>query len=371
MGNRYVKMIGYICTWVAGLLLLVFAVPRLLAFFAPIVVGFLLSLIALPLVRFLESKIRIRRKYGSAIIIVVVIALVVLAVYGICMGLIVGVRSFINYVPTLYQGLMEELDIAGERLDELLDRIPAFKDVDLQSLVTSLGEALGEYVTDPNQSVISSIGGFVTSIPDILVSLVVGLLATYYFIADYDKMKVWVKDHTSRNLQERWTRIYNHVWKVIIGYFKAQLKIMMVIYVIVLIGLLLLGVKYAWLIGFGIAFLDMLPVFGTGTVLVPWAIVKVFSGGYRAAVGMLILYVVTLLVHQLIQPKIVGDTVGMNTFLTVIFMFIGYRLRGVLGMIVAIPVGMVIVFLYKEGTFDKLIYCVKELAKGFNEKFTF
>ncbi len=369
MNGKYARMIGYILTWIAGLLLLIFVVPRVLAFFAPFVVGFLLSLIALPLVRFLESRIKIRRKYGSAIIIIGVIALVVLVVYGIGVGLMVGIRSFAEYLPTLFQSAMSELDLASESLETLLGRVPAFKDVDLQSVITSLGDALSAYITDPDQAFLSSISSFVTSIPDILVSLVVGLLATYYFIADYDKMKAWIKEHTSKSLHERFHRIYNHVWKVIIGYFKAQLKIMMVIYVIVLIGLMIMDVKYAWLIGFGIAFLDMLPIFGTGTVLVPWALVKLFTASYRKAVGMLILYVVTLLVHQIIQPKMVGDSVGMNTFATVIFMFIGYRLGGVIGMIIAIPVGMVIVFLYKEGSFDKLIYCFKELAKGFREMF--
>ena len=136
---------------------------------------------------------------------------------------------------------------------------------------------------------------------------------------------------------------------------------------VITIGLILLRVKYAWLIGFGIAFLDMLPVFGTGTVLTPWAIVKFFSGNYGQAVGMLVLYVVSLLVHQLIQPKLIGESIGMNPFATLFFMYIGYQFYGVTGMIIAIPLGMLLINFYKAGAFDRVIWCFQEIARDFNE----
>lgn len=366
--EKYIKIAQNMAVWLAGLLVLVFLVPKLLKFFMPFVVGFLLSLIGLPFVRFLEKNIKIRRKYGTTIIIICVLALVVLACYGCFAILLVGLKSFMDYLPTLYENALVELSLAGEHLEAFLQRIPYLKNLDLQNMVTKLGEALSAYVTSPDQPVFSTISDFVARIPDFLVSIIMGLLATYYFIADHDKIKQMLKDRTSPALQKRARQIYDHILKAVGGYFKAQLKIMMVIYVIVFVGLALLKVKYAWLIGFGIAFLDMLPVFGTGTVLIPWAIVKVFSGNYMVAAGMLILYVVTLVVHQLIQPKMVGDTVGMNTFATIIFMYIGYKLGGVLGMIIAIPLGMLLVFFYKDGWFDDIIWCFKELISDFNKK---
>ena len=196
--------------------------------------------------------------------------------------------------------------------------------------------------------------------------VIVGLLATYFFIADREKLAAMVERHTPESLRKQTRRIYDQLVRVVGGYFKAQFKIMGVIYVVVFIGLLILGVDYAWLIGFGIAFLDMLPVFGTGTVLCPWAVIKLFSGNYMTALGMLILYVVTLVVHQLVQPKLVGESVGMDPFAALFFMFVGYRISGVLGMIIAIPVGMILINLYEVGAFDTLIWCVKEIITDFN-----
>ncbi|MBQ2836605.1 MAG: AI-2E family transporter, partial [Peptococcaceae bacterium] len=126
----------------------------------------------------------------------------------------------------------------------------------------------------------------------------------------------------------------------------------------------ILGIKRAWLIGLGIAVLDLLPVFGTGTVLIPWAVIKLFSGDWAVALGMLVIYVIALVVHQMLQPKLVGDAIGLNVFATLVYMYIGYKVQGVIGMMIAVPIGMVLESFYKAGAFDRLIWCVKELGRG-------
>ena len=85
------------------------------------------------------------------------------------------------------------------------------------------------------------------------------------------------------------------------------------------------------------------------------------------AAGMLVIYAICQVTHQLIQPKLIGDSVDLNPFATLFFMFIGYKLKGMLGMIIAIPIGMILIQLYKLGAFDTAIWCVKEIAKDFND----
>ena len=105
----------------------------------------------------------------------------------------------------------------------------------------------------------------------------------------------------------------------------------------------------------------MLPFFGTGTILGPWAIIKILTGEYAKAVYLIILYLVTQLVRQLIQPKLLGDSIGMNPFATLFFMYVGYLWGSVLGMIVAVPVAMLFINLCKSGAFDNLVYSAKTL----------
>jgi len=150
------------------------------------------------------------------------------------------------------------------------------------------------------------------------------------------------------------------------GYFKAQFKIMIVITIILFVGLELLGVSYSFIIALIIAFLDLLPVLGTGTVLGPWTVIEIFNGDYLFAVGLVALYIICQVVKQVLQPKMVGDSIGMNPLLTLFFMFVGYKFGGMIGLILGIPVGMVIVNFYKAGVFDDVIADFKTVAADIN-----
>ncbi len=365
--TKYLKIFCNLGYALAALLLICFLLPKVLVFFMPFVIGFILSLIANPVVRFLEKKIKIKRKYGTVLIIVLVIAAVVLLCYGVIAALVIGIGGFLDYLPTMFSNAGIEIETAIDSIQNMIWKVPFLRNVDIPEVGNRIQESLSSLVIGADSPTITAIGGIAKSIPNMLVSAVMGLLATYFFIADREWLSEMVTRHLSVSFREKTMLMYAQILKAVGGYFQAQFKIMGVIYVVITIGLMLLNVNYAWLIGFGIAFLDMLPVFGTGTVLIPWAVVKLFSGSYSTAVGMLILYVVALLVHQLVQPKLIGSSVGMNPFATLFFMYIGYQFYGVMGMIIAIPVGMLLINFYKAGAFQTISWCFREIINDFNE----
>lgn len=365
--TKYLKILCNLLFALAVLLFVIFILPRILVFFMPFVVGFILSLIANPVVKFLEKKMKIKRKYGTVLIIILVIAAVVLLCYGAGALLVIGLRGFADYLPTMYSNAEVELMQAGESIQNMLHRIPFLQGINIGELEDTLQNAVGQLVTRDNQPTVTFISGFAKSIPNVLVSIVMGLLATYFFVADRESLTEWLIEHLPKEFRDKSMQMYTQILKAVGGYFKAQFKIMGVIYVVITIGLIVLKVDYAWLIGFGIAFLDMLPVFGTGTVLIPWAVIKFFSGNTPIAIGMVLLYFVSLMVHQIIQPKLIGESVGMNTFATLFFMYVGYQFGGVLGMIIAIPAGMLLINFYKAGAFDNILWCIREIAKDFNK----
>lgn len=365
--TKYLKILCNLLTAVGVLLFLFFALPKILRYFLPFVCGFILSLIANPVVKFLEKKIKIKRKYGSVLMIVAVIGAVVLVCYGAISALSAGLKSFVAYLPTMYENAGAELHQAALHLQTLLERLPFLEDVDFGEVGASLSVYLTDWMKDIGSgTTMLALGDIAKRIPDILFGVVMGLLATYFFIADREKLVSLIHRHVPQSFRENTLRVWKQIVKAVGGYFEAQLKIMVVIYLVIWIGLAILDVNYAWLIGFGIAFLDMLPVFGVGAVLWPWALIKLFSGNYMTALGMMILYAVALTVHQLVQPKLIGDSVGMDPFAALFFMFIGYKISSVIGMIVAIPVGMILINLYEVGAFDTLIWCVKEVVTDFN-----
>ena len=148
------------------------------------------------------------------------------------------------------------------------------------------------------------------------------------------------------------------------GYFKAQFKIMVVVFGILLVGFFVLQVHFQFLLALLIALLDFLPFFGTGTALIPWMVYKILVGNYKMAIGLLVLYVVTQLIRQVIQPKLVGDSIGMKPLVTLVLLFVGYKIGGIIAMIFAVPIGMIIINLYKAGAFDYILDDVRILVEG-------
>lgn len=365
--TKYLKILCNLTLTVAVILVIIFVVPRVIVYFMPFVVGFLFSLLVNPIVRFLDRRIRINRKFGSVLMIALAIGIAALIVYGLAMALRIGLRDFMDYLPTMSGNAEQEVKDAIEKLQNIINDLPFISGVDLSNLTNDILEFMGGLLTGPESGdTVSAIGDVAKSIPNMIVSIIMGFLATYFFIADREKLAEKLDKILPVSFKEKTLRLYRQTLGAVGGYFKAQFKIMGVIYVVLVIGMVILQVKYAWLIGFGIALLDMLPVFGTGTVLLPWAVIKLFSGSYQIAAGMIALYALTFLIHQLLQPKMVGDSLGMNPFAALFFMYIGYRVSSVFGMIVAIPIGMLLINLTKAGAFDTQIWCIRELVKDFN-----
>ena len=157
-------------------------------------------------------------------------------------------------------------------------------------------------------------------------------------------------------------------FRALAGYIKACFQIMIVVFVILwIIFGLILHVKYSSLLALLTAFLDFLPFLGTGIIITPWAIYCLITGEYLNVVILAIAYVICLLVHRLLEPKLVGDSVGMSPFATLLSMFIGYRLIGMLGLILGIPVGMVLIAFKEKGMFDRFFNGIKILATDINE----
>ena len=133
---------------------------------------------------------------------------------------------------------------------------------------------------------------------------------------------------------------------------------------ITVIGLLICGVDYAFIIALGIAILDFLPFFGAGLIMVPWAVIAFADENYFLAIGMIVTWGIGQLVRQLIQPKIVGDKVGVAPLPTLVLLFLGYKFWSVFGMVVAVPIAMIFISLYQEGVFDNFFDSIRILRDG-------
>ena len=363
--NRpYWKVTVSLAFSLAGTVLFLVAGYKLMIFFMPFVIGWVIAAIAAPLVNLLEQKLKIVRKLGSALIIIAVLAGIVFLVYLLASTLRKEVQTLIWDMPSMYQDLEAGFQEIGEGMQGLHKRLPKGIGEAFSGLLSNLDKQAGSIVGNISTPTVTAAGKFAKKIPSILVAIIVTFISAYFFIADRDEVLHFAKRITPEPIVRRMSMISDNLKYAVGGYFKAQFKIMAVVFLLLSAGFLIMGLNFTFLLAILIAFLDFLPFFGTGTALLPWAIYKFLVGNYKMAAGLLVLYGVTQLVRQLIQPKLVGDSIGMNPLLTLVFLYIGYKAGGIFGMIFAVPAGLIVINLYKAGAFDYILDDMRILAEG-------
>ncbi|MFG6368788.1 MAG: sporulation integral membrane protein YtvI [Lachnospiraceae bacterium] len=366
-GTENLKLIVNILISLVILLLCIFLVPRLILFFMPFVIGWIISCIANPLVVFLERKLKIKRKAGTVVVIVCVIAVVIGIGYGLGIILWRQISGFIQEIPTMWEAVKHDFDAFGAWIDQYIgSRSPKLADT-----LNDLGNIIGQMIADLPKSfdfrTFEGMGSMVGNIASVIISIIMCMLSAYFFIADRDWLGSFLDKILPESIMHKYDVFASSLKQAVGGYFKAQFRIEIWMYVLLLIGLTVLKVRYGLLIALLMAFLDFLPFFGTGIVLIPWALVNVIGGNYLRALGFLIIWGSGQLFRQLIQPKIMGDSIGMEPIPTLFLLFIGYRLAGVGGMLVSVPIGIIVVNMNEAGFFDTPKYSIRLLVRNINQ----
>lgn len=336
-------------------------------FLMPFVIGWGIAAIAAPLVNWLEKKFNIVKKLGSALIVILVIGLIVVGIYFAVSRIILEVGDLIKNIPELYAQLESGLRQIGSAMSGIFEKLPVVIQDGWNTVVANLDQYMGDLVSRISEPTVMAAGNFAKSLPSYLISVIVAILSAYFFTIQREDVLKWMKQIAPPSVEKRMTLVMDNLRYAVGGYFKAQFKIMGVVFLILLVGFAVLGVRYFVLVAFLISFLDFLPFFGTGTAMIPWGIYKFLMGDYKMAILLIAIYVVTQLVRQLLQPKLVADSVGMNPLVTLLLLYIGYRIGSVLGMILAVPVGMVLINMLQAGAFDYILDDVRILVDGILE----
>lgn len=368
--KKYLKAILNLFVALVILAAVIVLLPRAVMFFLPFLIGWIIALIASPMVRFFEEKLRIRRKAGSVFTIVVVIGLVVLVGYLAASKLIEELIHFVEDLPNMWASLESDFNEIAANLSVVYEKLPTDVQNTINDFLSNVGEQANEMAADffgkISSPTIAAVGNFAKQLPTVIIGIIMCLLSSYFFVAEREQLTVSVRRYMPESLLYRFHIIKRSIVKAVGGYLKAQIKIEIWIYLLLILGFFILQVNYAPLIALGVAILDFLPFFGTGTVMVPWAIVKFLSADYKMTIGLLLTWGISQLVRQIIQPKIVGDSIGVPPIPTLFLLYIGYRVSGVVGMIVAVPIGIILWTMYKEGAFDTTKNSIQILVAGLN-----
>lgn len=370
MGKQLqLKALVNIVLYLIAIGLIVFLLPKVIVFFLPFVIGWIISLIANPVVRFFEVKIKFKRKAMSAIMIVLILAIIILAGYGIIALIVSQGIGLMESIPanwevwkvTMYRWSTYINDSLPANLQEYFYNTGSRVEDVLSEVVSGIS---GSFLEDTN--IVDSISSGIGSIGSIIIGTIMAVLSSYLFTAEHNSIVGALQKIMPKEVYGKLMIAYRGLSKAVSGYFKAQFKIEVWVYIITLIGLLILRLDYAVVIALLIAFLDLLPFFGAGLIMVPWAAFRLFNENYYVGIGLLITWGIGQLVRQLIQPKIVGDSVGLAPIPTLFSLFIGYKVMGVFGMVIAVPIAMICKSLYEEGVLSTFTDSVRIIWTGIN-----
>lgn len=341
--------------FLGGICLLLWCIPKLLGFFWPFVASWILALLATPLCNFLERHIKLKKKWASAVIIVLV--LLILAGLGYLLVTRIGgeLIELLSGTPTYYSQVQQAILDVGDVLEEKITPISGDLGARIPVIFDALLSQMGTAVNRMAPRGVEMMGSAATNITNGFIGTIVMIISAYFFIADREKMTAWLLGAVPEDIRQTACDLKGRIMGALGGFFLAQVKIMCMIFILLLVGLLLLRNPYALLLALLISFVDLLPILGTGTILIPWAVICLFQNDYRQGIGLLVLYVICLAARQVLQPKILADSMGMDSMTTLVLIYAGYKMDGLRGMIIALLAGVVLITLYKFGLFDRKI----------------
>lgn len=320
--------------------------------FMPFIFSFILAFLMEPLVRFVEVKARLKRGWAAAVSLIAVVGSVFYLIFLLISIIVKELSRFYPQIANYSGNIVDTLTgtISNLKLFYIKLNLPAGVEKSIQA---NLGKILDGLQGLVNSS-LDILVNILTMLPGIFVFMAIVAVATFLIIKDRALIGKFVFRFLPDSAQSKTVTVIEHLFQVLVGFIKAYSILIAVTIVLTCIGLAILRVDYVLTIGIAVGLCDILPVLGPGAIMVPWVIWQFATGNSKLGIGLLILYVTTSVVRQILEPKIVGDNIGLHPLATLISLYIGLKLGGMVGMILG-PVTLVIIMAcYEAGLFSGL-----------------
>lgn len=326
----------------------------------PFIIGWLLAYILNPSVSFMERKWKLPRWLAVTVALLVILAIIVTLVTLLITQLVIEIADLTVKMPIYIQQLSDYFSrfLTEDFYLGIVDRFTSFyEDLD-ENYKTKINEKVGETAETVSSSLtkvvvafLGGIGAFLGAIPNTVTVLVIAIMAAFFLAKDWTKLVSHSKAIVPSGIQKSGLTVVNDLKSALGGFVKAQFTLISITAVVVIIGLLVLRVDYAFTIGLLTGLVDILPYLGTGLVFVPWIVYLIFVGNMKLAIGLGILYGIIMIARQILEPRILASSVGLDPLLTLIALFVGLQLFGFLGLIIGPVVIVVIMALKKANVF--------------------
>lgn len=357
-----------------GILLLtgLFAALSLLyaaSFLAPFVFGMLLSIVLEPMIRKIERVKSFPRWLSVSIMLLLFLFLLIggaaLLINRVTTELFLFVWELPHYIDRFVKVILDLIPFA--QMDNIYQHLiswyaafyPAGEEELKKSMATWMNRG-GEYVLFLIQRFLESFLSFLLKLPEMTATFFLSILASFFISIDLPRLTAWVKKKSPPQIYRRSVEISKEMKEGVIRYIKAQLILAIITAAGTSVGLLLLHLHYAFLLGLIAGLLDLIPLLGTGALFLPWIFYLFFSGNHVLVIGVSILYIVILLVRQVLEPRLVAQSMGVAPILTMLSLFLGLKWFGIIGLILAPFLLILLLSLKRAGLFHDLFLFLQE-----------
>jgi sporulation integral membrane protein YtvI len=286
-------------------------------------------------------------------------------------SLIISIGGFIYIISLIISIIIKEMSdmyfLALSKSDQVINKIMAsFTDIKIFYLNMALPPQLHETLQNNLQKGIvllqifldNSLNGMaklITLLPDFFIFILISTIATYFIMRDRPMLRSYILHLIPAGIRSGSRNVISHLLNALIGFFKAYSILISITTIITLVSLKILGVKYVLTIGILVGLLDILPILGPGGVFIPWIIWQFVVGNSKMGISLLVVYIIISVVRQILEPKIVGDNIGLHPLATLISLYVGLQLGGMAGMILGPVCIVVAIACYRAGLLDGLL----------------
>lgn len=350
--TRVFKNIIYVILLLLGL----YVALKLSIFYMPFLVAFIISLMIEPAIKWMMAKTKLTRRSSSIIIFILVSAVILgsltwilITLFSESSSLLQGLNDYFDKAYIQFQRFMESFHF---------DKIHLSNEI-LNVIQNSTGDLL-ETASNWLRNSLTGLIDLVTSLPSIAICIGITVVALYFICVD----KIYILDQIEHHLPKVWVKKIGRHLKDLIqtlgGYLKAEVMLVFISFVISLIGLYILqftgfNISYPLLMALFIGFVDALPILGSGTVMIPWAIICAINGDINLGIAIVVLLIVMSIVRQVLEPKLVSKNIGVHPIFTLIAMYTGFKVIGIIGLLIG-PIVLIIVKNIFASLIDKGVF---------------
>lgn len=300
-----------------------------------------------PIVKYSETHKSFPKKFFVLFVVLLATASLVMLLYAVTKKVFIELNELSSRLKETVEQIKNDDSYAQEVIDNVNSYIP-FVDVrsrlwemrsNLDSELWTMALSFGESATG---GLVPFLGGAAMALPNALFFILVVIIATYYFAIDRVRVNCFFLSLFPKSLRPTLKKakdlLSNSVWK----YLRAYGLLFLITFAELLLAFVIMNFDFAFVLALVIAIIDVLPVLGAGTVIIPWGIIALISGDYATGIGLLVIYAIITVIRQIIEPKIVGKFIGISPLATLASMYIGLKLMGISGLF-AFPLGAIVV----------------------------